>query len=51
MKHVTVQFLRKEAKETRKYKGISVTSLVGRLYGQILKSKIELEYEDVEIKS
>lgn len=30
------------------YRGISVTSSMGRLYGRILKHRIESEYHDIE---
>lgn len=33
------------------YRGISVTSSVGRLYGRILKKRIELEYREIEEQS
>lgn len=33
------------------YRGISVTSSVGKLYGRILKKRIELEYQEIEEQS
>lgn len=37
--------------ECGNYRAISITSSVGRLYGRILKSRIEEEYKDIEEQS
>lgn len=38
-------------KECGNYRGISVTSSVGRLYGKILKNRVEQEFTDIEEQS
>lgn len=46
--YISSIFKRGSKKMCENYRGISVTSSVGRLYGRILKKRIETEFSDIE---
>lgn len=48
---ITPIFKKGDKKCCESYRGISVTSSIGRLYGRIIKSRIEKEWSDLEEQS
>lgn len=49
--YISSIFKKGDKKMCQNYRGISVTSAVGRLYGKILKNRIETEFSDIEEQS